>query len=382
MDTGNYHESNIKTLVSDFLNKKINYDYPEENLSNHLQKKELIENIKYTFIEYTKRYKEIPDSLIIIRWFYTQKLFDTTGIDALLPYNNDLNEGLRYEMDKYNTPIDEIIELSNILKNIISRYRPIVNEDILLKSYFKDGNYFYFLKREPIIHKFILDDSSYNKLKDLYVPEDNKFEIRLLALLCRYHSLSAPGYHAGIPLELFSLLRSKLKVNHEIFASPFNCNLELNSYSSAYPDTDKFFGSKGNFFGIYKELFKNGGSFEANPPFLEEHMTALTFIILTELKKNKNPLSFVVVYPSWTDAMSYTLLLESEYNVLLDKVLIFDKYKHHYTQSSQYWHKLGVDKNSGSGSSIFILQNSSGKQKYGVTNEIIVDIIDKFTNKR
>ena len=154
----------------------------------------------------------------------------------------------------------------------------------------------------------------------------------------------------------------------------------INSYTSAYPDTDKYFGSKGNFFQVYKELFKKGGSFEANPPFLEEHMIILSSIIIEELKINENPLSFIVIYPFWEDAISYKMLLDSEYNVLHDKVLLFEKGEHKYIQSSQFWNRLSVDRVSNSKSSVFILQNKSGREKYKVTQDVIDKIVYNFKN--
>ena len=47
----------------------------------------------------------------------------------------------------------------------------------------------------------------------------------------------------------------------ECFASPLNHHYA--HYFSAFPDTDRWFGSRGSFF----ENFPKEGSFECNPPF-------------------------------------------------------------------------------------------------------------------
>jgi hypothetical protein len=61
----------------------------------------------------------------------------------------------------------------------------------------------------------------------------------------------------------------------------------VQSFSSAFLDTDGFFGSSGSFFDASRRDWRAGGSFEANPPFVEESMqvrvpplTAFFFIII------------------------------------------------------------------------------------------------------
>ena len=377
------HESNLINIIKTFINniKLIKYDYPEQDTIIHVQRKEYIDKIMHTFTNYAQRYKEYPDSHIILRWFYTQKLLDTTNIDPLLPYNEEINEGLHYELLKYRALSEDVTEISTIIYNMIKKFKPITSSEssgLTNVELVQDGED-YTLFRGTL--KFRLFKSTYQKLSILYNGESDKFITRMFNLFCRYYSLSSPGYHAAIPPSLFNTLKSHLQVNHEIFASPFNCNLDIGSYTSAYPDTDKYFGSKGNFFGVHKDLFKNGGSFEANPPFLEEYMIALTFIIIRELKENNNPLSFVIVYPTWSDSISYKLLIESQFNVLKQKVLVFNENEHHYTQSSQYWIKIGSDKISTSKSSIFILQNDAGEVKYRITDETINKIKENFKIK-
>ncbi len=132
-------------------------------------------------------------------------------------------------------------------------------------------------------------------------------------MIARYETLSGKtdGYQMAFPDPGFQWLRDKLDVKIECFASPLNCwNQRICSVAR---DTDSFFGSLGNFF-----LFEGftggrltaedpgqpvkGGSFEANPPFVESVMNDMAKrieYILTTYKEY--PFSFAVIVPAWTD---------------------------------------------------------------------------------
>jgi len=378
------HQNNVLAIAKKVITQapNYNYDFPEEPAYVHVNRKIYIDKIIKYFLDHMTRYVQNPDYLIIIRWFYTQKLLDFTHVDPLIPHNTDDNESLFYELEKIGVPFREIRSLQDYIfenikrfnKNYFNRYFPI--------TVWLTGDTYTFT-RERV--KFYLKVETYNKLKRLYLingvnQEDDKFHERVFALWCRYESLAAPGYQAAIPQAMFDLLANELQVNHELYASPFNCN-ERNSYTSAYPDIDKFFGSQGNIYGEYPRLFEKGGSFEANPPFLEEHMAALSLIIQNSLESTGTrevPLSFVVIYPAWEDAIGYSLLVKSKYNILVNKVLLFDRFAHYYTQSSQYWNKDGSDRKANSRSAIFILQNDAGRVKYQITEKFLDKLIESF----
>lgn len=366
------HERNIVEISHRVVEKSTSviYNHPKEPSYVHMNKKSLIDNIKKYFVKFLKRYVETPDFLTSIRWFYTQKLLDFNNKDPILPYNIDDNEGLYHELQKINVPKNEVKILSDRVHDMITNFKPRKYDDIMKLSY-NDGLYTF--KYDD--YNFLLVESSYNKLKYLYTGNPSDLNINIFNLICRYESLSSPGYHASIPESMSKILRDELSVSHQLFASPFNCDPEIN-YTSAYPDTDIYFGSKGNFLQIYPLLFENGGSFEANPPFLEEHMTILSMIIEKSLE-NDVPLSFFIIYPTWIDAISFRLLLNSKYNVLENKVMNFEGGKHNYTQSSQYWNR-GTVRKSSSNTSIFILQNELGKSKYGITNNMLEKIHNSF----
>lgn len=364
-----FHEKNIIEVANLVLEKAphIKYDciYKDGDISTHVAKKLFVDGVKKYFITYLQRYVENPDHLISIRWFYTQKLIDFINIDPLLPYNTDDNEGLYYELEKINVPEEEIRLLQTQVSNMIKSFEPKI-QDTTLRSSYADG--IVTLTYGPL--SFQLHEQSYNKLVGLHREDESKKDKNIFILLCRYEALASPGYHASIPEKMSRLIRDELSVSMQLFASPFNCDPEIN-YCSAYPDTDTKFGSQGNFFSEYSRLFENGGSFEANPPFLEEHMAALSILIEKTLKSD-NPFSFVVVYPTWEDAISFRMLQNSKYNVL-NTMLNFESGDHSYLQSSQYWVR-NFSRKSNSRSTIFILQNESGKLRYPVRAKFIEEL--------
>ena len=114
----------------------------------------------------------------------------------------------------------------------------------------------------------------------------------------------------------------KFDLKSECFASPLNCTIKY-SYHSGFYDVDRFFGSKGSFFWI-DEL--NEGSYESNPPFIEEIMYMMSLHIIDLLKKSKK-LSFFIVLPGWDDCEHFSILNNSEFKKLFLK---FKKREHNY----------------------------------------------------
>lgn len=132
-------------------------------------------------------------------------------------------------------------------------------------------------------------------------------------MISRYETLSGAtdGYQMAFPDPGFQWLRNKMGVKVECFASPLNCwNQRICSVAR---DTDQFFGSLGNFFlfegytgGVVTEGDEGepvrGGSFEANPPFVESVMNDMAKRIEYLLSKYAEyPFSVTVIVPAWTD---------------------------------------------------------------------------------
>jgi hypothetical protein len=95
------------------------------------------------------------------------------------------------------------------------------------------------------------------------------FLAHCFALLCGYEALSGHGYQAALGGAALDVLADKFGVTTECFASPFNCRWP--SFCSALPLLDTPFGSLGSFFTFSPTT----GSFECNPPFVPEVMSAM-----------------------------------------------------------------------------------------------------------
>ena len=331
------------------------------------------------------------DYQYIIRWFYTQKFFDiglscNLFLDPLVPRGEGKNYGLWKYLSKYLS--DEIIESveNYLLESCKCIYQKI--EKFIESSSLADTVVFINNRRDKLYNlscgglSFDISYKYHKKLNKLYLHSSsqniNLFNCRVFNLLCRYNTLYSPGYQAMLPEQVFDLLNEKLFVKHEIFASPANCTLRC--YTSAYPDTDYHFGSQGNFFENYVSLFRRGGSYELNPPFIEEHMLLMTLILIYFLDVCSNPLSFIVIIPSWTDSLVYKLLSSSKHNVIPEKEVRLDRLCHYYRNGGNYESTDDSIKNASNNSSIFILQNSLGKDVYPVTDGLLADIKLKFTS--
>ena len=87
--------------------------------------------------------------------------------------------------------------------------------------------------------------------------DDASFHRAVLRLLLRYDALGARGSQCALSDGVFRVLRQRLGVGFECFASPLNCRFA--HYCSAFSDTDAPFGAFGSFF----DLSPTEGSFEA-----------------------------------------------------------------------------------------------------------------------
>ncbi|KAK9807800.1 hypothetical protein WJX72_009794 [[Myrmecia] bisecta] len=142
------------------------------------------------------------------------------------------------------------------------------------------------------------------------VESDAPFHLRLFAMLLRYKAIQGHGFQAAAGPPVFELLRKKLGVGCECFASPLNAHFER--CASAFPDVDGPFGSIGSFF----KLDLKSGSYEANPPFVPtimdaaaRHMEAL----LKAAEAGGQPLSFTVFLPGWEETDSWRALKASPF---------------------------------------------------------------------
>ncbi len=186
--------------------------------------------------------------------------------------------------------------------------------------------------------KVYLNFDHYIKLSKMYERTGSnpaELNIRLFCLVSRYeiYSGNTSGLQGAIPPYIFSALNHLLGIDTECFASPLNCCLE-NSYFSAFYDTDRYFGSKGTFFGKnYKSInVEEGGKYEVNPPFINCIMD-LVVKLIHEALMNYKQLMFFIIVPSWTDAEFYEGLMSSKY---LRCSGILESKKHEYVDGLQH----------------------------------------------
>jgi len=229
---------------------------------------------------------------------------------------------------------------------------------------------------------FDIKFTHFDKLKQLYcktVPitfsnDEDLFNSCVWALLQRYKTLfgierfEGQGLQASLPEAVFELLIKHFDIGQEVFASPLNCY--FSNYCSAFIDTDWMFGSCGTFF----DFLPVSGSFEANPPFVEEVMEAMADHIELILTSSNKPLSFAVFVPDWIDPPANALVKMSASKFLRAERVI--KEEHYYicggqhlpSDNTRYYKAIH-------GTHIYFLQNDEGYITWPPTQEKLDDIV-------
>nr|XP_026692110.1 phosphorylated CTD-interacting factor 1 [Ciona intestinalis] len=222
------------------------------------------------------------------------------------------------------------------------------------------------------------------KLEALYrisCKDDPKMELflqRVWCLLRRYQTFFGPNQYEGIMLQgalpstVFECLYSVFGVTMECFASPLNSYYK--NYSSAFADTDCYFGSS----GPLMKLFPVSGSFEVNPPFAEELMEAMVDHFEKLLAQSNEPLSFIVFVPEWRDPTPIAIL-RMETSKFKRKQVLVPAFEHEYRSGLQHVAPLKeVYHKAVHGTMVFFLQNESGFQKWGPTQDRLRKLLTAF----
>lgn len=191
----------------------------------------------------------------------------------------------------------------------------------------------------------------------------------LFCLLARYDMLQGAGLQAALPGAVFDVLLTLYGCNLECFASPLNCRYER--FFSAFPDTDAPFGSLGSFFD---HNFTQGGSYQANPPFVARFIHAMYEKMEQSLSSCVEPLMFVVFIPAWSEAPAWKTLRESPH---LQQYVLVDQSSHYYTEGTQ--HRRKSSKRIASfNTSVFFLQNEAGKDKWKIDSSQVEELKRAF----
>lgn len=213
-----------------------------------------------------------------------------------------------------------------------------------------------------------------------------EFHRSLYTLLRRYQTLfgydnnkekikQGCSYHAAAPENVFYLLNKSIGVQHECFASPFNCYFK--SYCSAFPDTDGVFGSVGSFFSFHP----TSGSFEVGPPYTEEIMTSTVLHCVNLLEQSSLPLSFVIFVPDWRNPLQkcQEIMEECDFTRLH---FVIEGNKHAFLVGDQHLPSNQQQQSTHFvlpfATHIYILQNEKGSEKWKVKANLQEEILSAF----
>jgi phosphorylated CTD-interacting factor 1 len=289
--------------------------------------------------------------------------------------------------------VDESHKVNTQMENFLSQTRKEKQTDhvsVLVRCRNKHYEVEY---KKNVLHITALH---YNKLRTLWnVHADShddrtpQFDVALWVLLRRYATLfglnedhmEGASFHAAAPETFFNVLKTHLGVAHECFASPFNCYFR--SFCSAFPDTDRPFGSKGSFFYFQPRT----GSFEVGPPYTVEVMENTAKWVETLLQSSKLPLSFVVCVPDWRTPLQPAQQRMESSSFLRDHFVAEGK-KHAYVVGHQ--HLPGGERHPTRGhhstgsydrmfvlpfkTHVYILQNEAGAAKWPLTPKILAEM--------
>ena len=310
----------------------------------------------------------------LARFLFSSALPGVTYVreDPLLPSNISYDVSICSELMKEHVSLEDAQEICEALcaasKQAVCRLAKVRQNDddktdVVLQPVLPSGDLQQVAWRTD---SNIITSEHLAELRRLYAtnaPDDvggQHFNRRLFCLLERYHALGGPTYQCSVTQKSFDVLRKEFGVTKECFASPFNKSTAV--YWSAFADTDRFFGSQGSFYtALSSALVQEGGSFYANPPFVEEHMQLLQeqVALILELPV---AVTFAVILPTWTDNASHEWMRKSPYTKLH---VVLQPNRHKYVDGNQHTNgrRTSVARFS---SSCFILQNSLGSAQFPV----------------
>lgn len=127
----------------------------------------------------------------------------------------------------------------------------------------------------------------------------------------RFDALDIGNHALAVPKQVWQTLKREFNVVLEGFSNAVNCH--EGQFCSPFPELEAPFGAVGNFFA---QTFKEGGVVAANPPYVNEIMTAMAEHVITSLEnaeKSGTPLAFFSCFPCWNDAPAFLRLKQSPF---------------------------------------------------------------------
>jgi hypothetical protein len=260
------------------------------------------DNLNYYFKN--KCISSITDDLIY--WFI--KILSKMSKKYIKYYNklyNKINNKIKH---KYN--INYIIENNNIIiqLNIIKKNNIIkkIENPIIISS-----NTFNYLVK-------LYNNKNYNDYTNINIIDDKVLEYIYMIFL-RYTAISSGNNQSSILISFKQLLKDKLNIRIELFASVINTS--STTFGSIFYDIEKVFGSIGNYFNT--DIIK--GYYEINPIFdrcLINNIIIKCTNELEEATRNENGLLFLFIIPASYfkfDNEMYRIKKFKAYSKILDK---------------------------------------------------------------
>lgn len=142
----------------------------------------------------------------------------------------------------------------------------------------------------------------------------------ILRMVMRYGSILPKGQNWSVPRSQYDYLY-KRGIRYEAFASPLNSKFmgkKDAKFCSIFLDTDKPFGSIGDFFSINMNDPLNNNTdrligWVINPPFIDELLTKSAIKVVESAAVSE--LFAFYIMPNWTDSKAYSTLSECKHMV-------------------------------------------------------------------
>lgn len=276
---------NLANNFSSWIMLNSSYNYNNNIL---LPDKIYFQNLKIFLANYLKQNKYINkyDLIYIIDCFFEDIKFK----EYILNQKN-------LKKPEFNVKINKILLNNQVIFNLETNY-PFPKK------------FFYKIKSIKLSHLLYYKIKN-QSLTNLYLDE------KIYLLILKYHLLSSNNHQLAVNQDILTKLNNYYQLNHECFASPFNCFFK--NYNSLF-NLEKDFGSHGNFFdNVFIE-----GVYLVNPPFenliIEKTIHRLINFLNRSHFKKKN-LTFFITLPVWdnigkTILNTKTLFDYEEFNII------------------------------------------------------------------
>lgn len=271
---------------------------------------------------------------------YGEKIND----DPIFGYKNEYHI-LRYKLKKRNKdiPDEEINNLLEIIENKIKQFLSIKKYDIVRFGF--ENNIFY-CGEIKIKIKEEIQNALFWKLEKKNITNKNLQIFLILKMLLRYRSMINVWTQWNLPNKFYENLYNN-DYNCEAMSSPLNSqfllldyrnNVENTVFCSLFYDTDKYFGSIGNFYEANIQNYKNVIVCEQNP---KSYIKAYEYLHT----KNIEDYIFISLGFQYYPINFYTSLCFLENNTLSHVTLEFSLFTNVYIQLANDVKKINIDLN-------------------------------------